>query len=276
MQRVQPTWAWARRLSIPIGSPRASEEGAGTWTRCCFCFFLSAFLPSTLLPSARYAQTRLARIIVAALPSNRLTYLCLCLCASLSSPMQMVRRCIMAERLRECCPNSRVPASPAATCTCNLPCTTALLCSRPHPGTLHTWCKGRLTRPRQQKNNSQNHVGPLQKLSARLPHCLTVPICLVCCCHWRAPSILLSPVHGSPAAPASSLCSHLHTLAHTCTISCTVLYCTWFVCIKILYLRPQLAVIATPSQFCVKSLSSTLKTPVRAKPDVLPFLFRLS
>jgi hypothetical protein len=219
MQRVQPTWAWARRLSIPIGSPRASEEGAGTWTRCCFCFFLSAFLPSTLLPSARYAQTRLARIIVAALPSNRLTYLCLCLCASLSSPMQMVRRCIMAERLRECCPNSRVPASPAATCTCNLPCTTALLCSRPHPGTLHTWCKGRLTRPRQQPE-------PCGAASKAISPTATLPDSTHMPCLLLSLARALDPPLTGPRLPGCTGFVTLLALAHTCTHLHNLMYRT--------------------------------------------------
>jgi hypothetical protein len=162
---------------------------------------------------------------MAALPSNRLTYLCLCLCASLSSPMQMVRRCIMAERLRECCPNSRVPASPAATCTCSLPCTTALLCSRPHPGTLHTWCKGRLTRPRHRRTTARTMWGSYKSCqpdchTATLPDSTHMPYLLLSLA--RA----LDPPLTGPRLPGCTGFVTLLTLAHTTLAQSHVPYST--------------------------------------------------
>jgi hypothetical protein len=216
MQRVQPTWAWARRLSIPIGSPRASEEGAGTWTRCCFCFFLSAFLPSTLLPSARYAQTRLARIIVAVLPSNPSDVpvsvpVCLSQLANANgatlhhggTPSRM-----LSKFPRTCVASSHLYLYPTVYYSL------ALLAPSPRHTPHVVQGATDATEATEEQPEPCGAATKAVSPTATLPPCLTVPKCLVCCCHWRAPSILLSPVHGSPAAPASSLCSLAHTCSH--------------------------------------------------------------
>jgi hypothetical protein len=169
MQRVQPTWAWARRLSIPIGSPRASEEGAGTWTRCCLGFLLSAFLASTLGTAVSSLRSD-----AAALPSDRLTYLCLCLCLS------SARQCKWCDAAswRNAFENAvqipaylrrqqpPVPVTYLGTVYYSL----ALLALSPRH-TPHV-VQG-ATDATEATEEQQNHVGPLQKLSARLPHCRT-------------------------------------------------------------------------------------------------------